>query len=104
MAVKLVTFPPVAVASGGVAVPLSNQSLLISSVTIQANFTNVSKLVVGDSSVLPNSGIEIPPGDTVTIEGVRQRVDLDELILSDIFINSSTSGDGCRIAGFKRRD
>lgn len=101
MAVQLSTYPPVTIASGGTAVPLSATPTYVTSVTIQAAFTNVSKLSLGDSTVTSARGIEIPPGDTATIDGPVGRFGIEEFLISTVYVVSATTNDSCRVLSFK---
>lgn len=103
MAMQITTFPPVTIASGGVAVRISNLNLWVTSVTIEAAFTNVSKINVGDSTVTSSNGIEVTPGDTCAIEAPDGARNMAEMLLSDIWVVSATAGDSVRVAAFKRK-
>lgn len=103
-AVKLVTLSPVTVTVANTAVPLTSDPIWVTSVTIQASFTNVSKITVGDLNVTSSNGIEVPPGDTCTIEGTAGFKGPEDFVTNEIFINSTTSGDSCRVSAWKRRD
>ncbi len=103
MAIGLKTLPAVTVASGGTAVKLTANETWVTSVTIQAEFTNVSKICLGDSTVTTSTGIQIPIGDCATIDAPQgPRGGAEEFDLSKIYINSSTTGDGVRIIAFGR--
>lgn len=104
MAVKIQTLTPVTVTNAGTAVQLSSQNIWVTGVTIQAEFTNVGKIVVGSSGVANSAGIQIPPGDVCDIEGPILRHGVEELLLSEIYINSTSNGDGVRAVAFIRRD
>jgi len=103
MAVQLQTLDPVTVVSAGTAYPLSAVHTAVTSVTIQAEFTNVSKLVVGASNVSSANGVEVPPGDTALIMVPERGKASDEFFLDEIFITSTTSGDKARIVAWRRK-
>jgi len=103
MGIQLVTLSPVTITSGGTARPLSATSILVTSITIQASFTNVGKLSLGDSTVTTSNGIEIPPGDTCTIDAPMGMRGPEELDISTIYVVSATTNDSCKVLSFKRR-
>lgn len=103
MAVKIETIPTVAIVTGGTAVPVSAQSLHVTSVTIQADSANVGDVYFGDSTVTAINGQAISAMDTIQIEGpVGPRGYAEEFDLSKTFINSSTSGNKVRVIAFRR--
>ena len=77
------------VTTAGTAVVLGNQTIL--SVTLKGSPNNVNnRMFIGTSSVTSANGFAINSGDALTI-------DTDNL--SDIYINSQTSGDEIRYIG-----
>jgi hypothetical protein len=104
MSVEIFTIPVVTVSSANTAVPLYSTTFAVTSIIVAAEFTNVGNIVVGGSNVLPSTGIEIPPGDTATITADQTgRGATEEFFVNQVYINSSTSGNKCRISGFKRQ-
>lgn len=103
MAVQLQTFDPVTVAVANTAYPLSSEAIPVVSVTIQAEFTNVSKLLVGSSNLDSSNAIEIPPGDTAMVITPVRPSGNEEFLMNEIFVTSTTSGDIARIVAWRRR-
>lgn len=103
MAIKLLTLPPVSIVNSNTAYQIYADSIPVTSVTIQAEFNNSAKVVIGSSSVTPTSGVEIPPGDTATIEGPQVNGRSEEMYLNDIYVASSSGGQGVRIVAFGRK-
>lgn len=102
MAIKLEIQPVVTISSGGTSKPLSTTSIPVTSVIIQAEYTNVGRISIGDAAVTSNTGMEIGPGDTFTIsmESIYKTGEFD---LADIYVVSSTSGDSVRVMTFRRK-
>jgi hypothetical protein len=91
----------VTIASGGTALPLASSSIPVASIVIQAEYTNVGRISIGNSSVSSNTGIEIGPGDTFTLS-VETLHKVGEFDLKDIYVVSGTAGDKVRILAFRR--
>lgn len=102
MAVKIATLPVVTVVSSGTAVPVHPSLLYVTSITIQADYTNVGNIYVGDSTVTTLNGLEIPPGDAAEITADNSKAGSEEFDISQIYINSSTTGNKAKIAVFRR--
>ena len=103
MAVKLTTTAAITVAAAGTAVTVSAINRAVSSVIIQAEDGNTGNIFVGDSTVDSSNGIILTPGEATEISGDDRRSGLDELILSDVFVDAATNGDAVRVAFFARR-
>ena len=103
MAVQLQTLDPITVAIANQAYPLSDEHISVTSVTIEAEFTNVSHIAIGSSVVTTTNGIQVPKGDTALIEGPRRPTGSDEFFLDEVFVTSSSAGDGVRIVAWKRK-
>ena len=101
--IKLMTLPVITVSVGGTAVQVSTDVIAVTSLTLQAAFNNTGKVVVGDSTVTPAIGMEVPPGDTVTITADNISKGSEEFLLSEVWINSSTAGNTVRAAAFRRK-
>lgn len=102
MAIKVATLPVITVSSANTAVALHSTTLYATSITIQAEYTNVGNVAIGDSNVTALNGLELPPGDAAEITADNTKVGSEEFDVSQIFVNSSTSGNKVRIAVFKR--
>lgn len=104
MAVKLVTLPNVTLTSAGTAYQIYDQPLAVTSVTVQAEFTNAAKVALGGLGVSTTTGVEIPPGDTATIQAdASSGRAAEEFYLNDIYACSSTSGQVIRVTAFTRK-
>lgn len=103
MSVKIEALSPlVQIATGSVAVPLKLTSLPATSIIIQAEYTNIGRISIGDSAVTTSTGIEIGPGDTFTlsIESVSK---VGEFDLADVYVVSNTAGDSVRVLVLRRK-
>ena len=103
MAVQLQTLDPVTVVSAGTAYPLSSTHTAVISVTVQAEFTNVSKIIIGAANISSSNGIEVPPGDTALVMIPERGKASDEFFLDEVFITSTTSGDKARVVAWRRK-
>lgn len=104
MAVKLVTLPNVTLTNSGTAYQIYGQPLAVTSVTIQADFTNGAKIALGGEGVTSTTGVEIPPGDTATIQAdASSGRSAEEFYLNDIYVCSSMAGQVVRITAFTRK-
>jgi hypothetical protein len=103
VAVQLVTLPLVTIAAGGTAERLSSSGIAVTAVTIQASLDNTGSIYVGDSTVDADTGIVVAPGDACTVEAPVGRHGPEEIVLNEIYVVSSTTGDSCRVAAFRRR-
>lgn len=104
MSVKVQTLSPVIVASAGTAVQVDSNETPVSSLILQAQDSNTGSLFVGDSTVTSTNGLEVVPGATIEITGDSfGRGQSNEIILSDIYVNATTSGDRARAAAFRQR-
>jgi hypothetical protein len=104
MAVKLVTLPNVTLTNSGQAYQIYEQTLAVTSVTVQAEFTNSAKIALGGSTVTTSTGVEIPPGDTATIQAdAASGRSAEEFYLSDIYACSSSAGQVIRVTAFTRK-
>lgn len=102
MALQTRTLPAITIIIGGQAEEISATPLAVASVLIQADYTNVGNIVVGDSNVTPSSGIEIAPGGSYTLGDDVRPGQSDEIYLNELYINSATSGNKARVQYFKK--
>ena len=102
MAAKIEARSVVTVVSGGTAVPLSATSLPVSSIIIQAEYTNIGRVSIGDSAVTTSTGIEIGPGDTFTLN-IESLAKVGEFDLADVYVVSNTAGDKVRLLILRRK-
>lgn len=104
MALKLTTLAAKTVAAAGTAEAITATSIITPSVTIQAKAGNTNNIYVGDSTVDSTNGLILTPGDVFTLEGEdRGGKGRDEFMLTDIFIDADTNGEGVDIAYIARR-
>lgn len=103
MAVKLLTAPQAIVTSAGTAVPVYSSKLAVTSITLQALFTNVGKIYVGSSTVTSSTGIEIPPGDVITIDAASVRGHQEEIYADEVYVNATSSNDAVKVIMIVRR-
>lgn len=103
MAVQLQTYDPITVTVANTAYPLSSEHIAVVSVTVQAEFTNTSKILVGSSNVSSSNAIEVPAGDTALIMTPQRPSGSEEFYLDEVFVTSTTSGDKARVVAWKRK-
>lgn len=104
MATQLVTLPvaTVAVANTAVRVYTGSTPYFVTSVSLQAEFTNVGNIFIGDSSVTSSNGIIVPPGDVGQVSIDSRSNQVEEFDLRDIWINSATSSNAARVIAMRR--
>lgn len=102
MAIKIETSSVITIDIGGVAKQLASAPIAVTSVIIQAEYTNVGRISIGSANVTSSTGIEIGPGDTfsLTVESIK---DIGELLLNDIYVVSNTAGDKVRVMIYRRK-
>lgn len=103
MAVLLKTVATVTVSSAGTAVPLSSSSMMVYSATVQSLRTNTGYQYIGDSTVTSSNGQEFGPSDVAEVEGPPSAKGQEQFDLSQVYVNSSTSGAEFRITAWIRR-
>jgi hypothetical protein len=89
--IKVLTLPKVTVTQAGEAQPLSQNSVLVYSVTIQSTRLNTGYQYVGDSNVTSDNGQEFGPSDTVEIEAPPSPKGQFEFDLKDVYVDSTTN-------------
>ena len=100
MAVKLQALAPVTLTLSNTAYQLSSTPMAVTSVTLQASYSNAAKVCFGDSAVTASSGLEIPPGDTAEITA---DVKGQEFYLDEVYLISSSAGQVVRAVAFVRK-
>jgi len=104
MSLKLNTIADVTVTTAGTRVQVTSSFIQATTVVIQAKRANTGKIYVGDSSVSSTRGLQLEPGESVSISidpsGIRGP---DELIMSDLYLDSSVSGEGAKVSYIARR-
>jgi hypothetical protein len=93
------------VTTAGTRVQLTTTDTITSSVIIQAKNSNTGTIYVGDSTVSSTQGLELSPGESIAFTGDnRNEGQADELVLSDIWLDSSVNGEGVQWAYYKKRN
>jgi hypothetical protein len=82
--------------------PLSSTQLMVSSVTIQADFNNTGRVAFGGSNVTPSNGAEIPPGDSASVGDEYRAGHTDEIDLNKLYVTSSVAGSVVRVVYTKK--
>ena len=106
MAVDLKGLGAVTVVTAGTAVPLSATQIITPNVVVQALSTNTGKIFVGGSNVSnsANYAAALQPGESLEITGpVAAGSKEEEVDLSRIYIDASSSGDQASVGYFARR-
>lgn len=105
MALKLTSGAAKSVASAGTREQLTASDIIASTVIIQAKNANTGTIYVGDSTVDSTHCIELQKGEVLSLTGDhRNEGQTDELVLSDIWLDTSDSGDGVQWAYYKKRN
>lgn len=99
---KLYTVPVITIGVGSQAYPLASEYLPAASITVQAEYNNVGRISIGDSTVTPSTGIQVAPGESAVIEFPASAKFTDEFNLETIFVTSASSGDKVRVVYIKR--
>lgn len=105
MALEIETLSNVTVVSGGIAVSVgtsTGKKFSVSSIMIQADRNNTGPITVGGPTVTATTGLELTPGGNVTITGDNNHVS-EEIFLTDIYINSASTGNFARVSILRRR-
>lgn len=103
MAVKPRTLPAIELVNANQAYALGPSNILATSVTIQADFTNSGKIVIGDAAVTALSGQEVPAGDSAVIEADQVHGRTEQFALSDVYVTSSQANQRVRVFLFDRK-
>lgn len=106
MAVKYTTLAAKTVAVAGTAEAITVLNIQTPSVVIQALESNTGSIYIGDSSVDSTNGTTLAPSDVFEFSGDERsgRGGADELILTDLFVDSAVNGEGINISYFGRRN
>lgn len=105
MPVRVRTFDPVTCSSANTAYPLvayAQTRQYVTSVSVQAEATNVGKVYLGDSSVTTSNGVFVEAGDSIEITADIGGKHSDEFALDQVYVTSGTSGNAVRIIAFVR--
>ncbi len=104
MAVKYRGLGYVTVTTAGTPVQISSTEIRAAGCLIQAASTNTGTIYVGgDNLDATHRGCEIAPGDAISIEGPMIGGIEEEFDLSEIKIDSVSSGDKVLVSYFIRR-
>lgn len=103
MALKLTQLAQGTVTTAGTPVQATAARIYAYSVVVSSDSKNTGKVYVGDSAVASTSGIELDPGQSVTITPEQIRGQTEELLLSDIYVDASVNSSKFRISYLARR-
>lgn len=103
MALKLLSLADLDIPTAGTAVALSATATPITSVTVQAHPSNTGNVFVADSNVSSSRGVALSPGQSIALVADMSGRDGEELVLSDIFVDTATNGNDVKIVYMKRR-
>lgn len=103
MAVKPKTLPPVTVQVAGQRKKLSETSILVYGATIQSLAANTGTQYIGDETVTSNNGHPFGPDDTVEVDPPPSSKGQEQFDLSEVYVDSSTSGAQFRISAWIRK-
>lgn len=103
MARKFTPLARITVAAAGTRQAVSASVIYSPSVLITADSTNTGIIYVGDSSVSSTQGEELAAGQSMAIEGEWVGGTQGEVLLSDLYVDASVSGDKVRVSYLARR-
>lgn len=103
MAQKLVTLAAQTVSSPGTAQQVSIIPTPITTIIFQAHPDNDGRVYVGDSNVASNRGMLLDAGDVWSVVVDMRSHAIDEMILSDWYIDASDGSQIVQIQYMKRR-
>ncbi|UOF79086.1 hypothetical protein [Caudoviricetes sp.] len=82
--------------------PLSSTSVKVYSVSIQSLSSNTGTQYVGDVTVTSSNGMAISPTDVAELDGPVGAREPHQFDLTDIYVDSSTSGAKFRVSAWIR--
>lgn len=102
MAMVPETLGVVTVTSANQAYPLSETPKLAVSISIQANYNNIGRIAIGDSTVTPTTGHLLDKGEAAVIELPPDTRMAADFAVDKFYITSASSGDSVRVTVLKR--
>lgn len=103
MALGPITLPNVVIVEANVAYPITDDAGLVSgSITLQMDADNGGKVSVGDANITPDTGTQVPPGDSAVIVPPPGMKATDEFLVSAWYVTSASAGDIVRPTILKR--
>ena len=100
---KVITGTTQTVTTNGTRVQLSSTATTVLSVIVQADGANTGALYVGDSTVSSTDGLQLSPGQSISINAELVGGNSDGFTLTDIYIDSDSNGSKARFAYITRR-
>jgi hypothetical protein len=103
MAQKFTPLGKTTVTTAGTRVRLTTSDTPASSVIIQADPANTGNIYVGDVTVASTIAITLAPGQSITIGSDPTRGTGEEVILSDLYLDSSANSQSAHVFYLGRR-
>lgn len=72
------------------------------SVLVSADSANTGKIYVGDADVDSTNGVELDPGESMSINAESYRGGEVRVLLSDIYVDTATNGNKARVSYIER--
>ena len=95
---KLTTLGRITVTTAGTRVPLTADTTLIAyKVIIKGKATNAGLVFVGDVTVTATNGYPLAATAELVIEPPTSPRNLENIMLSDIYVDSATNGDSVQV-------
>lgn len=96
---KLVTLANIDIPSAGTRVRVSSTEVLTPSIIITAAHGNSGNIYVGDANVSSTQyAVVLAAKSSYVLEAPKTRNHVEDLSLSDIYVDAATSGDDVRVA------
>lgn len=102
MAGLLQTFPLITLVAN-VPQKLSSDHIAVTSLTVQAEDGNIGNIYIGDENVTTTSGIILAEQDPAVVRVGNRGHGAEEFYIDEVWVVTSTSGNKCRVAAFRRR-
>lgn len=103
MAQKFYVLSQQTIDTAGTREAVSADALPVSAVVVQAPSTNSGNIFVGDSTVSSSKGLALAAGESITITSSLVNGTHEELILSDIYVDTATNGNKVQVSYLARR-
>lgn len=98
MGTKIKTLSPITIATAGVPVQVSVDSLQVDTVFVEADSLNTGNVFYGGSTVSATNGKTITPGEIITIEFQGGHGTKGPFELQSLYLDTATNGNKARIA------
>jgi hypothetical protein len=100
---KPVTLADINIDTAGTAEQVVAATTRITSVIFQADADNTGSVYIGDSNVAAARGIELEPGNSITIVADSSGRFQEELDLSDFWCDTETNNNDLKVTYFTRK-